>query len=53
MSHLAQWDKKLSGWPEPILNAALIAAAGSILLVALLPNRGLLKATVLAWVLLP
>lgn len=45
--------QKFARWPDTVLFVALLAAAAVIVYIALLPGHQLLKATVLAYVLLP
>jgi hypothetical protein len=40
-------------WPDAVLTLALLAGAAVIILVALQPGHRLLKATVLAYIVLP
>ena len=52
-----RWQKRLQrelqGWPDELITGALLTAAAILLIVALMPDHGIFKAAVLAWVVFP
>ena len=53
MSWVKQLDAKLAGEPENYLTAGLVALGTIVILIGLFSSSRLLKAAVLAWVILP
>lgn len=54
MKHIkGEVRSRLDAWPAAALSGALLLAAAFLVVVALMPDHALVKAGVLAWVVLP